>query len=120
MPDSPADPSRDQTAMRLRDLYRLRELIQVHGRGGTLHIPSLPQPARSEAEQILDRVGELNSDRQEQRQKILLTVANAEAYLEALPDDPANARKVRQLRRRIAQLRSQLTGLPPNPDESQP
>ncbi len=116
---TPADPRSDQNARRLQDLYRLRELLRLHGRNGELHIPSLPQPERAEAEEILDRIGELDSSRQDQRQTILLNVASAEAYLDDLAGNPENADEVRRLRQEFSQLRSMLTGLPPDPEGSQ-
>jgi hypothetical protein len=88
-----ADPRKDQIAQQLRDLKRLGELIQIHGRGGELHISALPTDVRAEVEAINDRVGDLHDTKQKERQELLLYAADAEAFLDSLP----TARQTRKL-----------------------
>jgi hypothetical protein len=117
---TPADPRKDQIGVRLRDLKRLREMIQLHGRGGELRIADLPAAERAEAEELLDRVGELDSRRDEERQELLHLIAASEADLAELASDPAAGPRARQILDDLRQMRSRLTGLPPGDEGGQP
>lgn len=117
---NPANPRADQLAKRLQDFRRLREFLDLYARDGTLRIADIPQPDRAEAEAILDRVGDLDTRRNEERQKMLLDIARVEGYLDDLAADPGNHEEVRRLRREYGELRARLTGLPPEASEDQP
>jgi hypothetical protein len=101
--------------MRLRDLTRMRELIRTYGRDGELRIATMPEPARTEAREISDRIGELDPGKRQARQEILLTLARMEAFIDDLPVTSENAAEIRRLRADISRQRSELTGLPPEP-----
>jgi len=117
---NPANPRADQLAKRLQDFRRLREFLDLYAKDGALRIADMPQPDRAEAEEILDRVGDLDTGRHEQRQKMLLDVARVEAYLDDLAAKPGHDEEVHRLQREYRELRDRLTGLPPDPGQGQP
>lgn len=110
----------DQIKMRLKDLYRLRDLIREYGGAdGRLRIDGLPDSVRTETEQLLDRIGEMDSANRATRQKLLLDLAALESHLDGLTVTPRNSAEISRLRRGIASERSVLTGLPPDPEPGQ-
>ncbi len=119
----PADPVRDQKVARLIDLQRLRDLTHQYSSSPPADIreafAQMPTAERAEAEEIISRLGDLDSARQEHRQRILLDLAGVERYLDQLAGNPANAEEVVRLRQEVERLRSQLTGLPADPNGQQ-
>jgi hypothetical protein len=120
----PSDPVQDQTVARLTDLQRLRDLTHPYSTSPHADIREtlarMPTAERAEAEDIISRLGDIDSTRQQHRQKILLDLARMEPYLDQLAKNPANAEEVGRLRGEVERLRSQLTGLPGDPDGQQP
>jgi uncharacterized coiled-coil DUF342 family protein len=112
---TPANPRMDQLAERLKDFRRLREFIDLYARDGALRIAEIPEPDRTEAREILDRVGELDSSRQAERQKLLADMALVETYLDDLAAKPGHAQEVDRLQREYRELRAKITGLPADP-----
>jgi len=117
---APADPRTDQLEKRLQDFRRLRELLDLYGKDGSLRIADIPGPERAEAEAILDRVGDLDSSKQAERQKLLADIALAGTHLDTLASKAGNAEEVRRLQREYRELRAKITGLPADPDEGRP
>jgi len=117
---TPADPRTDQLAKRLQDFRRLREVLDLYAKDGSLRIADMPEPDRAEAEEILERVGDLDSNRQAARQKLLADIALAGTYLDDLATRPGNAEEVGRLQRKYRKLRTRITGLPADPGEGQP
>lgn len=117
---TPANPRTDQLEKRLQDFRRLREFLDLYSKDGTLRITGMPEPDRAEAEAILDRVGDLDSNRQAEREKLLADIALVETHLDSLAAKPGHTEEVRRLQREYAELRAKITGLPDDPGESQP
>jgi hypothetical protein len=117
---TPASPRTDQLEKRLQDFRRLRELLDLYGKDGSLRIADIPEPDRAAAEAILERVGELDSGKQAARQKLLADIALAETHFDALAAKPENAGEVRRLQREYRELRAKITGQPADYGEGQP
>jgi len=77
----------------------------------------MPVAERAEAEEIIGRIGDLDPTRERVRQDILLDVARVQLYLDQLARNPANVDDVARLRREFGHLRSQITGVPEDPDD---
>jgi len=113
---TPASPRTDQLAKRLKDFRRLREFLDLYARDGALRIAEMPEPDRTEAEEILERIGDLDGERQEGRKKLLADIALVETYLDDLTGKPEHAQEVSRLQCEYRELRAKITGLPANPD----
>lgn len=118
----------------------MREFLDLYARDGKLVIADMPGPDRAEAREILGRIGDLDTRRSEERQKMLLDIARAEDAIREILDrgqprhrggrillDPKTGeplrnrnvdRSARAELRKLQRLRSQLTGLPPEGQDS--
>jgi len=105
---------------RLQDFRRLREFLDLYSKDGSLRIAEIPEPDRAEAEEILERVGDLDGNRQAARQKLLADLALVETYLDSFAAKLEHAEEASRLRREYRELRARITGLPVDPDEGQP
>jgi hypothetical protein len=134
------DPRDDQAAVRKRDLTRLLELAEPHMAADDI-LGSMNPADRTEALAILERLGGVTEDPQQERerQKTLLALAQIEADLRALlaKGDPrmrngkvlrdpqtgemlrnrTTDRRLRAQLRELERLRSRITGLPPAGDD---
>lgn len=137
-----ANPGGDQDAARLADLQRLRELIKPHLPYPQAPIqqalPHMTPDDRAETLAILGRLGDIGepSETTRSRQEILLDLARLEGVVREILDrgqprhrggkillDPQTGeplrnrnvdRSARAELRRLERLRSRLTGLPPD------
>ncbi len=123
--DSPAaDPSRDQKIARLRDLERFRALIDPYVTDSSADVREaldrMSPAERTEAEEILDRVGTFDRARRAREEKQLRTLAALEVTLRdvlARQTDPQVVQNTQEALARLERLRNQIIGLDEDDEE---
>jgi hypothetical protein len=126
-PDLPASPHGEGMIVRLRDLDRLRELIEPYVTDSSADyrydaLPHMPAAERAEAEEIIARIGMLDPTLAALQEKLLGLLGEIEVFYREVLDrerargaraDPEELRQAQDILAALERYRSQVTGLKP-------
>jgi hypothetical protein len=126
-PDLPASPRGKGMIVRLRDLDRLRELIEPYVTDSSADyrydaLPRMPAAERAEAEEIIARIGTLDPTLAALQEKLLGLLGEMEVFYREVLDrdrtrgaqaDPEELRQAQDILAALERYRSQVTGLKP-------
>jgi len=126
-PGLPGSLRRDQMIARLRDLERLRELVEPYVTDSSADyreqaLPRMPAAERAEAEEIIARTGTLDSTLAGLQDKLLDLIAEMDVFYRGVlarerargaQADPEDLQQDREILAALERYRNQVTGLNP-------